>query len=54
MTKAELHDEITDRICELENCFDDPEGYSAEEFAEIERMIDHLENVRNICDEYPD
>ena len=57
-TRTELHDAITDRICELENFI---EGFSHEELqdngnlldvANAKIAIDQLETARYICDEY--
>lgn len=57
MNTIEIHNAITDRICELENYI---EGFSQEEietFAEAEvnnarEAIDALERARNIIDYY--
>ena len=55
---SDIHAEITDRICELENYI---EGFSQEDLKDIECLfevanakiaVNKLEEARNILDEY--
>ena len=50
-TKEEVHEALTDKICELENCFED-DSYEPWEYLVIARRIDELERARIVCDEY--